>query len=107
MKDNGQPLTSAVLYVLLALAEGGQHGYAIMQRVRQMSEGNISMGPGTLYGTIKRLLDAGLIVELEASGGRRRTYELSGLGRSELEGEIKRLKGIVALPVVCRLAGAQ
>ena len=57
------PLTPAVFHVLLALADGERHGYAIMQEVSESTGGQIRMGPGTLYGTIKRLLEARMIKE--------------------------------------------
>jgi len=59
------PLTPAVLFILLALSEGDKHGYAIMQDVHQLSDGQFRMGPGTLYTTIQRLLDLSLIEETE------------------------------------------
>ena len=69
------PLTPAVFFILLALADGEKHGYAIMQDVKSLSDGQVNMGPGTLYTTIQRLLDLALIVETTKSmseEGRRR-----------------------------------
>ena len=57
------PLTAPVFHILLALADGEKHGYAIMREVEKSTGGRVSMGPGTLYGAIKRLLKAGLIAE--------------------------------------------
>ena len=57
----GQPLTPAVFHILLALADGDKHGYAIMKDVENQTAGRLKLGPGTLYGTIKRLLAANLI----------------------------------------------
>ncbi|MGZ3716649.1 MAG: PadR family transcriptional regulator, partial [Ktedonobacterales bacterium] len=57
------PLTPTVFHILLALADGEKHGYAIMKEVESQTEGRIKMGPGTLYGSIKRMLSAGLIQE--------------------------------------------
>jgi DNA-binding PadR family transcriptional regulator len=57
------PLTPAVFHVLLALSDGERHGYAIMSDVAESTEGRVKMGPGTLYGTIKRLLESDLILE--------------------------------------------
>ena len=65
-KDDPQrylPLTVPVFHILLALADGEKHGYAIMREVQTSTNGSVSMGPGTLYGAIKRLLKGGLIVE--------------------------------------------
>ena len=89
------PLTPAIAHILLALAEGDRHGYAIMQEVERIT-GGTRMGPGTLYGTVKRLLAAGLIEESEEGGGgpqdeRRRYYRLTKLGRQVLEAETRRL----------------
>jgi DNA-binding PadR family transcriptional regulator len=58
--ENLLPLTPAVFHILLALADRDRHGYAIMSEVASMTEGVIKLGPGTLYGTIKRLLAARL-----------------------------------------------
>ncbi|MGE3311111.1 MAG: PadR family transcriptional regulator [Limisphaerales bacterium] len=99
--DSSLPLTSAVFHVLLALADGELHGYAIMLAVRETTEGRISMGPGTLYGTIKRLLESQWIEESESrpdpdlDDERRRYYRLTGLGRSVVAAESRRYAGLV------------
>ena len=90
------PLTPAVFHVLLALVEGERHGYAIMQEVVQSTSGQIKMGPGTLYGTIKRLLEARLIEESdrrpepELDDERRRYYRLTGFGQRVVQAEARR-----------------
>lgn len=92
------PLTPAVFYTLFALAEGEKHGYAIMKEVNSVSEGQFSMGPGTLYTTIQRLLELGLIEETSTpsdSERRRRCYRLSGMGRKTLEAELNRMEWLV------------
>ena len=95
------PLTPAVFHILLALVEGPRHGYAIMQEVEALSGGQVSMGPGTLYGTIKRLLRDGLIVETDAPAGEdednrpRRYYRLSGGGEQVVRAEAARLQKLV------------
>lgn len=88
------PLTPAVLHILLALADGEKHGYAIMQEARE----HVSMGPGTLYGTLDRLLAAGLVVETGMSEDeRRRYYRVSPLGKRVLTAETARLQRAVSL----------
>jgi len=96
------PLTPAVFHVLLALADRDRHGYAIMQEVEETTEGRVAMGPGTLYGTIKRLLRAGLIEETDErpdpalDDRRRRYYRLTGFGRRGAAAEAERLQEAVA-----------
>lgn len=96
------PLTPAVFHVLLALADEERHGYAIKKEVEERTGGRVRMGPGTLYGTIKRLLRAGLIEELderpdpEIDDERRRYYRLTGLGRTVAAAEAERLASLVA-----------
>ena len=88
------PLTPAVFAILLALADGEKHGYAIMQEARE----HVSMGPGTLYGTLDRLLAAGLVVETGLSEDeRRRYYRVTPLGRRVLTAETARLQRAVAM----------
>ena len=97
------PLTPAVFHILLALADGEKHGYAIMQEVESNTEGQVKMGPGTLYGSVKRMLPAGLLEESDnrpdanMDDQRRRYYRLTGLGGRVLEAESKRLASMVAL----------
>ena len=95
------PLTAAVFYVLFALGDGEKHGYAIMQETSALSDGKFRMGPGTLYTTLQRLLDLGLIGEVDGSrrteDGRRRYYRLTGDGKSLLEAEIARMDSVVRL----------
>src|SRR5258705_11382295 len=84
------PLTPAVFFILFALADGEKHGYAIMQTSSRISGNQFRMGPGTLYTTIQRLLDLGLIEETDSGGGqsdhqnRRRHYKLTRTGKEEL-----------------------
>ena len=97
------PLTPAVFHVLLALADGERHGYAIMQEVAESTGGGIKMGPGTLYGTIKRLLEARMIEESderpdpELDDERRRYYRLTALGQRAVRAEALRYAEMVAL----------
>jgi DNA-binding PadR family transcriptional regulator len=96
-----QPLTPAVYHILLALADGEKHGYAIMKDVEQQTAGRVKMGPGTLYGSIKRMLAAQLIEEAaerpdpDLDDERRRYYRISGLGRRVVSAESQRLSQAV------------
>src|SRR5580693_5336324 len=105
------PLTPAVFHILLALTEGERHGYAIMQEVAESTNRQINMGPGTLYGTIKRLLEAGLIEEsdrrpdAEDDDERRRYYCLTGVGRRVVEAEAARYNEMAKLVKRKRLLG--
>jgi DNA-binding PadR family transcriptional regulator len=109
--DNFLPLTPAVFHVLLALSDGERHGYAIMQEVAESTEGQIKMGPGTLYGTIKRLLEARLIEEsderpdLHLDDERRRYYRLTGVGEQVVRAEAQRYADIVAIARGKKLIG--
>jgi DNA-binding PadR family transcriptional regulator len=105
------PLTPAVFHVLLALADGERHGYAIMQEVLEHSDGRIKMGPGTLYGTIKRLIEAQLIEEsderpdADSDDERRRYYRLTGVGQRVVRAEAQRYVEMVAVARGKRLLG--
>ncbi len=86
------PLTPAVFHVLLALADGDLHGYAIMQAVERVTAPAIKMGPGTIYGSLQRMEEAGLVEDRgPAEDGRRRLYGMTQRGRSALEAESARL----------------
>jgi len=95
------PLTPVVLHILLALADGERHGYAIAQEVEATTGAQIRMGPGTLYGSIQRMLSAKLIEEATTrrrSAGddeRRRYYRMTATGRRTLDLELQRLASVV------------
>jgi DNA-binding PadR family transcriptional regulator len=95
------PLTPAILHILLALADGERHGYAIMQEVARLTGGRVRLGPGTLYGSIKRMLAAGLIEETderpdpELDDERRRYYRVTADGRQATSEEVERLSRLV------------
>jgi DNA-binding PadR family transcriptional regulator len=97
------PLTPAVFFVLFSLADGDKHGYAIMQQMVELSNGEFRMGPGTLYTTLQRLLELWLIEEVEVAGAaaqresRRRNYRLTGSGKTLLEAELARMESVVRL----------
>lgn len=92
------PLPQAAFHILVALAQGDRHGYAIMQDVAAGTGGNLKLNPGTLYTTIRRLLEQGLVIELderpdpEEDDERRRYYRLSDLGRQVAKAEAARLR---------------
>ena len=91
-----KPLPSASMHVVLALLDGELHGYALMKRVEELSDGAVRMGPGTLYGTLARLTSDGLIVETrQDEAERRRYYELTSSGRNVALQELARLRAIV------------
>ena len=94
------PLTPAMFYVLVALADGQTHGYAILKDVEELTGGSVRLSTGTLYGIIKRLLGDGLIREsgLSAKGDeRRRSYELTAFGRDVARAEAARLEHTLAI----------
>ena len=102
-------LKPAALHILLALAGGDAHGYAIMQRVRERSSGRVSLGTASLYRHLARLIDAGMIAEIDVRRGRddpRRgvSYRLTARGRQALEAERRRLADLVAAMDGLRLA---
>ena len=96
------PLTPAVLNILLALADKERHGYGIMQEVEARTGGETRLGPGTLYGSIKRMLADGLIAESderpdpEMDDQRRRYYRITDFGRKVAGAEAARLAGLVS-----------
>ena len=97
------PFTPAVFHILLALSSGERHGYGIMKQVETDSQGKVSMGPGTLYGSLKRMLDAGLVqesdkrVDPEMDDERRIYYQITGMGAQALAAELERYKRIVTV----------
>jgi DNA-binding PadR family transcriptional regulator len=100
------PLTPASFFVLFALAEGEKHGYRIMQDIRELSGGTFSVGPATLYTTIKKLFDQGLISETSSStDDRRRNYALSATGKRLLGAEFHRQQQLLDLARRKKLLG--
>jgi DNA-binding PadR family transcriptional regulator len=103
MSDPGNllPLTPAAFHILLALADGENHGYGIMKEVAAISQGQLKLGPGTLYGTIKRMLADGWIEETDErpdpdlDDERRRYYRLTDLGGKVARAEAARLARLV------------
>lgn len=97
------PLPTVAFHILLALANDELHGYAIMREVEEQTGGRMRLGPGTLYGSLKTMLEAGLIEELderpdeEDSTERRRYYRLTAAGRKRAQLEAEKLVDLVRL----------
>ena len=97
------PLPSAAFHILLALSDGEKHGYGIMREVAEDTDNTVRLGPGTLYGSIQTLLDAGYVDEISeradpaAGDERRRYYRLSGIGRTALKAEAERMADLLRL----------
>lgn len=93
-KNAETPMSEAMYYILLALMDP-LHGYAIMEKVEEISNGRMKMGPGTLYGILKRLQKDNYI-ELAESDGRRKTYTMTAVGERALTLEYQRLASMVS-----------
>lgn len=97
------PLPTTAFHILLALSTGEKHGYGIMRQVAKDTENSVRLGPGTLYGSIQTLLNAGYVDESgertdpEAGSERRRYYRLSSMGRTALKTEAERMAGLLRL----------
>jgi DNA-binding PadR family transcriptional regulator len=94
------PLSEAVFQILLTLADGSRHGYAIMQEVEARTGGRVRLGPGTLYGAIRRLREQGILEEVDEESGpdgedRRRCYRLTSFGREVAVLEARRLERLL------------
>jgi DNA-binding PadR family transcriptional regulator len=97
------PLTPALFHVLLSLADGDKHGYAIMKEVSRLTDGGVTLSAGTLYGILRRLVSDGMVVEKserpapELDDERRRYYHLTEFGRSVAQAEAERLEDVLTL----------
>jgi DNA-binding PadR family transcriptional regulator len=95
------PLTPATFQILLALVDGERHGYAIMTAAMEGSDGSVKLGPGTLYGSLKRLLEGGLVAESDEhidpqmDDERRRYYRLTEFGLRVARAEARRLASVL------------
>lgn len=104
------PLPEAALHILMALAEDDRHGYAIIQDVAGRTHGEVRLGPGTLYRSIQRMLEQGLIEETrerpapELDDERRRYYRITAFGKAAARAEARRLAGLVRLARASGLA---
>jgi DNA-binding PadR family transcriptional regulator len=104
MKKSQAPLTPAVFHILLALADGPLHGYGIMQAVEHSASSEPSMGPGTIYGSLQRMEEAGLVKELAVrTDDRRRVFAMQPAGRRALALEAERLSRLADLVRAKRL----
>jgi DNA-binding PadR family transcriptional regulator len=107
--DEFLPLPASAMHVIVALADGEKHGYAIMRDVGELSGGAVRMGPGTLYGSLKRMIDQGLIEETDSrpdpalDDERRRYYRLTVLGRRVGAAERDRLERLLSASRARRL----
>jgi DNA-binding PadR family transcriptional regulator len=103
------PLTPALFHVLLSLAGGDKHGYAIMKDVTGLTEGTVNLSAGTLYGILRRLVSDGMVIETgerpapELDDERRRYYKLTEFGRKVARAEALRLESVLALARAKRL----
>ena len=99
--EENLPLSEAVFFILLSLLPGPKHGYAIMKDVEALSDSRVSLSTGTLYGALKRLLEAGWVQraddEQDDSGRERKAYSLTQLGKGILEAETARMQSLVAM----------
>jgi DNA-binding PadR family transcriptional regulator len=95
-------LTPAAVHILLALADADRHGLGIVDEVERRTDGDVKLGPGTLYGTIKRMREAGLVGEASESRDeadddpRRRYYRITDTGRTALARETRRMERFVS-----------
>ena len=106
------PLTPATFHILLSLSDGERHGYAIMTEVAERTRGKVKLGPGTLYTSLKRLVENGVVEETEErrdrnDDERRRYYRLTPHGRAVARAEARRLEEMLRLARTKRLIGPQ
>lgn len=111
LREFEQPLSPAVFHILLALASGERHGYGIMREVEADTAGAMKLGPGTLYGCLKRMLESGLVEErgerpdFDLDDERRRYYRVTELGLRAVRSEAARLASAVAAAQSKRILG--
>jgi DNA-binding PadR family transcriptional regulator len=106
-------VTPATFHILLTLADGERHGYAVMREVAERTAGAVRLGPGTLYGSLKRLLESGLVAEgaeradPELGDERRRYYRITDRGLAVARAEARRLEAMVRAARAKRLIGPE
>jgi DNA-binding PadR family transcriptional regulator len=106
------PLTEVTYFILLSLAPGPRHGYAIMKDVQRLSDQRVVLSTGTLYGALKRLLDQGWILrtddpEPNGTDRERKSYRLTQDGRRVLQAEVRRLENLVTVARLRAIGGPQ
>lgn len=107
------PLTPATFQILMSLVDAERHGYAIMKDVSDNTEGAVKLGPGTLYGSLKRLLEGGLVEECDErpdpdmGDERRRYYRITKFGLSVARAEARRMAAVVRIARVKKLVGME
>ena len=99
ISGRAKPLSEPVLLILTALAAGPQHGYLLMREIERLSDGRVRLSTGTMYGALRRLLEAGWIaaVDLDDSSRDKQGYRLTAEGRRQLQAESERLQALVRL----------
>ena len=102
-------LTPAVFHILLSLSGGERHGYGILKDVLHQTDNAVRLGPGTIYGTLQRLMESGQVEESDGPAAavdeRRRHYRLTRSGRQALEAEVQRMEGLVRAARSQRIGG--
>src|SRR5258706_13188667 len=102
-------LTAAVFHILLALAGDERHGYGILKEVLRQTDGAVRLGPGTIYGTLQRLMESGWVEESDGPAAaideRRRHYRLTRAGRQAPEAEVPRMEGLARTARAQRIGG--
>jgi DNA-binding PadR family transcriptional regulator len=102
-------LTPAVFHILLALAGAERHGYGILKDVLRQTDGSVRLGPGTIYGTLQRLMESGWVEESDGPAAavdeRRRHYLLTRPGRQALDAEVRRMEALVRTARAQRVGG--
>lgn len=93
-RDKNLPLTETVYYILLALLEPA-HGYLIMQKIEELSKGEVRMAAGTLYGAIENLLKLKFIKPVKSEDSRRKVYVITEKGKEILSEDFKRMKHMI------------
>ncbi len=100
MGNKQEPLTESYFFILLCLHEQPRHGYGIMQRVKELSDGHVRIGSGTMYGATANLMRKGWIQECTAPAGgdeRRRQYRLTPAGEDALQEELTRIRWLYTI----------